>query len=122
MPQLTRNFRSEEFSCPCCGLDTIDPDLVDNLQHSRDAVGVPYPINSGCRCEKHNREEGGAKDSAHTPRENGICMAADIGCTDMLTRKKILADVTRRFRHIGIAKTFIHVDDDPEKPDGAYLY
>ena len=123
MGDMTKNFSRSEFACrDGCGLDRIDPDLVDELQASREAVGLPYAISSGCRCQKRNREEGGADDSAHTPRPNGFCGAADIVCLDMLTRKKILADVTKRFRHIGIHKLFIHVDNDPGKPEGVYLY
>jgi uncharacterized protein YcbK (DUF882 family) len=120
---MSPNFSREEFACKDqCGLDKIDPDLVDELQRSRDKAGIPYEVSSGCRCAGRNKQEGGADDSAHTLRPNGFCGAADIECLDMLSRKKILADVTNRFRHIGIHKLFIHVDNDPTKPEGVYLY
>lgn len=124
MGDLTVNFSRSEFACKCgCGLDSIDPSFVWKLQNSRDIVGVPYTITSGCRCQAHNARSGGAPSSAHVPRENyRNVRCADIACSDILTRKRILADVVKRFKHVGIARTFIHVDDDPEKPEGVFLY
>lgn len=122
MGDMTNNFSRKEFECgDGCGLDKIDPDLVDNLQHSRDSTGIPYVIESGCRCESHNRRVGGVPDSAHLLKF-GRCKAVDIRCVDILTRKRMIADFVRRFRHIGIAKSFIHVDNDSSKPEGIYLY
>ena len=129
MGDLTKNFSRSEFACPCCGLDTIDPDLVDILQHSRDAVGLPYPINSGCRCQKHNRDVGGVASSAHTPKDGGLCHAADIGCTDSHDMYLKGWDLIRRFGRIefgrkvvnGQIRLWIHVDNDRTLPQGVLI-
>lgn len=119
MGDLTQNFSRSEFKCRCgCGLDKIDLDLVDNLQHSRDATGMPYKIASGCRCQEHNGVIGGKMNSSHTPRADGLCKAADIECTDSHFRYLMVQDLIRRFRRIEIGPTWIHVDIDAGKPQG----
>lgn len=73
---LSKNFKSHEFACKgkgCCGTVKIDTELVDFLQKIRDHFGKPIIINSGYRCEKHNKTVGGAASSLHTKG-----MAADI--------------------------------------------
>ena len=66
MGDITENFSHKEFACKCkCGFDAIDERLVHRLQVIRDIVQVPMIINSGCRCEKHNKTVGGSKLSYH---------------------------------------------------------
>ena len=119
MGDMTHDFSRSEFRCRCgCGLDAIDPDLVDNLQHSRDAVGLPYSISSGCRCKKHNSDVGGKEGSAHLPQEDGLCKAADIECANSHEMYLMGWDLIRRFKRIefgkkisnGKVKLWIHVD------------
>ena len=119
MGDLTKNFNRNEFACKCgCDLDAIDPDLVDNLQHSRDAVGLPFVIHSGIRCPAHNKSEGGEDNSAHLKG-----LAVDILCPNSAARYAMLFDFIRRFRRVGIGATFIHVDIDPNLPSGVvWLY
>lgn len=76
MGDLTNNFDRKEFACKCgCGLDSIDLGIVNRLQVVRDIVNLPIKVHSGCRCEKHNKDEGGEKDSYHLFK-NG-CKAID---------------------------------------------
>ena len=64
--RLTENFTRSEFACKCgCGFDDIDIRLVDMLQKVRDFFDAPITINSGCRCEEHNKSEGGSPRSQH---------------------------------------------------------
>ena len=66
MGDLSANFSRREFACRCgCGFDAIDPRLVALLQGERTDIGRPIRINSGCRCEPHNRREGGSPTSQH---------------------------------------------------------
>jgi len=59
-------FKREEFECKCgCGFDTIDYELVRILDDVRAYFNKPVYINSGCRCRKHNRVEGGSSNSTH---------------------------------------------------------
>jgi uncharacterized protein YcbK (DUF882 family) len=66
MTNLTNNFGRHEFACKCrCGFDEIDERLVHRLQVISDIIGLPMIINSGCRCEQHNKNIGGSDMSYH---------------------------------------------------------
>lgn len=62
---ISKNFKRREFACRCCGEVKIAPELVANLQVLREEAGVPLAINSGYRCEKHNKAVGGSPNSQH---------------------------------------------------------
>ncbi len=112
MGDMTRHFNRGEFVCPCgCGADGISKDLVDNLEHARNSVGVPFVINSGIRCAKHNAEVGGKENSAHL---RGL--AADIACTDSHARYLMLQDFVGRFKRIEVKDRWLHVDVDKTLP------
>ena len=72
----TKNFKVKEFACKCCGWNIIDQRLINMCQALRDELGVPVKVNSGCRCNKHNAEVGGVRNSTHT---RGL--AADLSCS-----------------------------------------
>jgi uncharacterized protein YcbK (DUF882 family) len=84
--------------------------LVALLQNVRNIIGKPIHINSGLRCPENNRRVGGASDSAHL---SGY--AADIAVNSSHYRYEFLAVAMDLFERVGIAKTFIHVDVDPDK-------
>ena len=71
--KLTENFNLMEFQCPCCHTVMLSPSLALKLQSLRLKWGGPLIINSGYRCERHNKEVGGARLSLH---RRG--MAADV--------------------------------------------
>ena len=72
----TRNFKVSEFACKCgCGFDKIDQRVMNMAQIIREALGVPVRVNSGCRCENHNKKVGGVKNSKHL-----LGKAADLSC------------------------------------------
>ena len=101
-------FKLAEFKCPCCGRCEMDNDFLQRLDKARELAGVPFVINSGFRCAKHNKKIGGVPNSAHL---RGL--AADIAVPDNETRYKILYGLIKAgFRRIGIAKNFIHTDID----------
>lgn len=84
---MTR-FKMEEFRCRCCG-STGSPQVVENiralvenvLDPARERYGKPIKVNSGYRCEKHNREVGGASQSQHLCQ--GGSAAADIAAVGL---------------------------------------
>lgn len=81
------------------------------LDFAREIANIPFQITSGYRCNAHNRAVGGKQDSAHTQGR-----AVDIKCLDGRSRWLIIDSLIKAgFNRIGIAKTFIHVDDDPSK-------
>ena len=75
MANNTNNFKVSEFACKCCGENHIDQRVLDMAQVIRDELGVPVRVNSGYRCDEHNRRVGGVKGSKHTKG-----LAADLSC------------------------------------------
>ncbi len=114
-----KHFKESEFACPCCGKADMNEGHMIQLDQARDLAGVPFRINSGFRCDKHNLEVGGKVGSSHVKG-----FASDIRADNSADRFLILrALIVVGFRRIGIAKTFIHVDNDPDKDQHvAWLY
>jgi uncharacterized protein YcbK (DUF882 family) len=113
--KIAPNFYRDEFACPCCGADNIDYQLVQKLQKLRSAYGRPLVITSGVRCGKHNEEVGGEKYSSHL-----YGFAVDIACSDSSQRWELIALCMRMFRRVGKYDSWIHVDIDPQKPQGVF--
>ena len=86
---------------------------------AREIAGIPFGVNSACRCDYHNIIEGGTETSSHLDG-----WALDIAVTSSRARFKILTSLMMvGFTRFGIAKGFIHVDDDPTKaPDVSWVY
>lgn len=121
-----KHFTPKEFTCKCDGLcdhqDAISVEMVAKLDKIRDAINMPVKINSGTRCVRHNLRSGGKERSAHVPK-NGPSHAADIHCPNSAFRCAFLREAVGVFPRIGVGKTFIHVDDDPELPqDVVWVY
>lgn len=105
-------FKTEEFACPCCGQNKMEPDFCNKLDNARGYAGVAFCLNSGYRCQKHNHNVGSKKTSSH-PKG----CAGDIAARTSKKRYKIIMGLLAAgFNRIGIARTFIHVDSDKEKP------
>ena len=109
-------FNFSEFDCNCktcqrngtnTGEEKMDESFLEMLDRARHLSGVPFKINSGVRCETHNRAVGGKKNSAHLQG-----CAADIHCNDSRARCYIIGALLEvGFNRVGVADTFIHVDD-----------
>ena len=106
--QLTKNFTKEELQCHCCGRCEISQKLLTLLQALRDDVGFSLIINSGFRCENHNKKVGGAPNSQHL-----IGKAVDVSTKTLTGEQKhrLLTSVFKNgFKGVGVYSTFIHVD------------
>ena len=110
-----RHFSPVEFRCKCgcgAGMEKMDADLLQRLDEARDLAGIPFPLSSAYRCPKHNKAVGGVPTSSHT---RGY--AVDIRCVDSHSRFVMLqALLEAGFRRVELAPTWIHVDNDPDKP------
>ena len=117
--KLTKNFLSEEFACACCSEEHMEMLFISKLQEARTIAGIPFKINSGYRCKKHNIEVGGTNTSSHT-----LGRAADISAPDSSKRFTILSALLEAgFTRLGIGDAFIHVDNDASKsPNIIWLY
>jgi hypothetical protein len=57
---MAKYFKKEEFECKCgCGLNIIDPRVIETADIIREALGVPLNVNSGTRCQFNNARSGG---------------------------------------------------------------
>ena len=108
-----RHFDIEEFDSPDLkgSGQKMNKALLNMLDEAREIAGIPFIINSGFRTAKHNAKVGGISNSSHRTGH-----AVDIRCADNGHRMIMLNALQAvGFNRIGIAKTFIHVDNDPKK-------
>lgn len=105
-------FKKEEFSCKCCGLNNISENLLEKLDQAREIASIPFHVNDGTRCPKHNKEVEGEPDSAHL-----FGFAVDISAKTSREKFLIISALVKvGFTRIGVYKTFVHADIDPQKP------
>lgn len=112
------HFTEEEFTCRCgCGTLTVNQGFLERLERARVRAEVPFSVISGGRCPTHNAAEGGVDRSAHEATELKESCACDIAARGSRSRFIILKSLLDAgFTRIGIAETFIHVDEDVTKP------
>ena len=106
-------FKTEEFACKCgCGRNEMMPSTLSKLVIARHNAGIPFKLTSAYRCKAHNKAVSKVEMSAHTEG-----YAVDIEASTSPARWLIVKSLMDAgFNRIGIAKTFIHVDDSPSKP------
>lgn len=105
-------FKDEELRCPCCYMNRMAMDFLSLMDSLRVACNMPLVSHSAYRCEKHNTAVGGKPNSAHM---HGRAM--DIRALSGRTRWIILTSALRLgIKRVGIAKSFIHVDNDSYLP------
>ncbi|MFR1532405.1 MAG: D-Ala-D-Ala carboxypeptidase family metallohydrolase [Bilophila wadsworthia] len=95
----------------------MDADLLHLLDEARDLAGTPFSLTSAYRCPKHNKAVGAR------PRPPTRGYAVDIRCVDSHSCFVILQALLEvGFRRIELAPTWIHVDNDPDKPRDVAFY
>ena len=96
---------------PSCSMEDMDRDFLNKLDQARHISGVAYVINSAFRSVSHEKSRGRNGSSTHT-----LGKAVDIRVRSSRERYHIIRGLLEvGFRRIGVANTFIHVDDDPVK-------
>lgn len=108
-----KHFSYEEFDSPDAvgsGVN-MDNEFLRMLDLAREIANISFKINSGFRSEKHNQSVGGKSQSSHL-----IGKAADIAYKNSRERYIIITALQEAgFNRLGIAKTFVHVDNDETK-------
>lgn len=113
---VIRYFDLSEFDSPDLkgSGEEMKASTLSMLDRARAHAKIPFVINSGYRTPEHNRKVGGVPDSSHVKG-----YAVDISARTSLDRYIIVDSLLKAgFTRIGIAKTFIHADNDPSKPQG----
>ena len=121
MSKALRYFQSSEFDSPDepgSGA-RMDPEFLKLLDEARHRAGVPFRISrgGGYRTKEYNRSLCQRNPNASPTSSHMRGLAADIACQDSRERFLILQALTAvGLNRIGIARTFLHVDDDENKP------
>ena len=119
-------FELSEFDSPDqenSGVN-MDHNFLRMLDKAREIAGISFKINSGYRSEAHNLKVGGVpKSSSNRGSSHLYGFAADVSCKNSSHREIIVRSlITAGFTRLGVAKSFIHVDNDPNKVDALWLY
>lgn len=89
----------------------MNEEFLQMLVEARRNASTAFKITSGYRTPNHNKSVGGVLNSSHIKG-----MAADIACSDSRKRSLIVNSLLEAgFTRIGIANSFIHVDNDKDK-------
>jgi len=104
----------------------MDREFVRLLDEARHIAGIPFRISSGggFRTEAYNTELCKRNPYAVKNSSHKLGLAADILVDSSRSRYLIIQALLRvGLNRMGIAKGFIHVDDDPQKtPDVCWHY
>jgi len=114
MTYPSKYFSAAEMQCKCgCGVCDVSDALMEKLDRLRDAIGHALRVRSGCRCENHNREEGGKNNSAHLSGAGRVCKAVDLQ-VGTVREAYYLVDEALALDFVGIGpntqKGFVHLD------------
>ena len=108
-------FKEKEFACKCCGQlplstgsgqaprENVKALVSEVLDPVRERLGMPIVVNSGYRCERHNKDVGGVRNSQHLRGE-----AVDIHCQDNERLKELIIE-NGKFDQLITYPTFLHV-------------
>lgn len=119
MMYLSKNFREEEFTCKCGKCKEVPAEMKENLillcqqlEKIRFFTG-PIIINSGVRCQAHNKKVGGVANSQHLYGRAADIRSAYVHSKELY--KRILVLMQEEVIKIGYIKyyedkKFIHID------------
>ena len=107
---ISTYYKISDFACKCgCGYAIIDQRIPEILDEITTLTGVQLYVTSGCRCNSHNKAEGGEKNSLHTnTKYRGRALAVDIWLGNMTIRERfdVVHHFMRNFNGVGIMKSY----------------
>jgi uncharacterized protein YcbK (DUF882 family) len=112
---INNYFKTSEFSCKCenkeCIQQRISVDLINRLTEMREHVNSPMRIHSAFRCSKHQEHirNSGVSTVVAKKSTHELGNAVDISVSK-LTAPELVKVAEFKFKSIGIANNFIHVD------------
>lgn len=114
--KLTNYFKASEFECRCgCLKQRISKALLERLDDIREDLGDPIQIHSGFRCAaKQAQLATQGYETAKGVSQHELGNAADVSAVGM---GELLQLLRGKFKAIGTARTFCHVDirDDKQR-------
>lgn len=96
-----------KLACACCGQVHMNDAFMQKLDRIRERLGVPLHINSGYRCPEHNNRVSSTGEAGPHTTGRAVDIAADSRLRYLVATAALAEGMTR----IGIARTFIHIDD-----------
>jgi len=108
-------FEYSEFDSPDVkgSYEHMSVEFLNKLTEARKIAAIGFKITSAYRTPEHNAKVGGVQGSSHT---NGC--AVDIYAPTSRQKYIIInALLQAGFNRIGVAKNFIHVDNDASKSE-----
>ena len=125
---LSKYFSTDEFSCHCSFADCVDQkvtkSLITKLDSVRTDIKEPLVVTSAYRCTKYQaklRDDGVNTVVATTLSQHELGKAADIHPKSR-TMKGFEAICAKYFDSIGVANTFLHVDERTDKKNRRWKY
>ena len=111
MGDLSKHFSRSEFQCKHCTKFINVPALIALLEDAREHFGRSITINSGTRCQEHNKVVGGEDHSYHLTGQ-----AADI-VVEGISPDAVWHFFKNTMNHGGLGRysTWTHVDVRPTK-------
>jgi len=106
-------FRLEEFNCTHTNRNEMDHEFLVKLDLLREKVGFPFRITSGYRDATNPSEARKAEPGTGTHCQG---IAADIAVSNGFERMNIVHEAIKMGFSIGVARTFVHVDDRKTTP------
>jgi uncharacterized protein YcbK (DUF882 family) len=121
------HFELSEFDSPdeIGSGKAMDSNFLDMLDYARGIADIPFKITSGFRTPSHNAYVGGVQAGLKSKGSSHLFgYAADIAAPTSRQKYIIIDSLLKAgFNRIGVGKTFIHVDNDPDKdPDVIWTY
>ena len=100
-------FELSEFDCQETGKNKMSHPFLHRLDELRERCGFPFTITSGYRSSTHSAEV-----KKTTVGQHVLGVAADIAVKDGNQKYLVIKYAMELgFKGVGVAKTFIHVDD-----------
>ena len=114
-----KHFSQAEFVCSHSGENRMDSDFLNLLDIVREECGFPLRVTSGYRSPSHPIEA-----AKPTPGVHSDGRAVDLYVPSSGHRMKLIeVALSNGIRRIGIAKTFVHLDTCPDRPqDVVWVY
>ena len=104
-------FKRSEFDCSETGENAIPDRFIYRLDELRERCGFALAVNSGYRSPRHSIEAAKSAPGEHTRA------AADLAVSNGVMRYILVREALAiGFTGIGIAKTFVHLDDRTTTP------